>query len=148
MYITGPINSLSFKIRQVVLDIYPSPFPSTTLHYYRLSPYLSSLLATTTIPPVLLRLATRNHCQSSARACVCMCIYIVCTCVCNKSTFVTKRAGKEIRFYCVLRLPVAKRGVGIWTMKTVAMIVVVVVVVKKGCQFRIFVNSIVKLLYV
>jgi len=101
MYITGPINSLSFKIRQVVLDIYPSPFPSTTLHYYRLFPYLSSLLATTAIPPVRLRLAIRNHYQSFARVCVCTCVYIVCTCVCNKSTFVTKRWQGNSILLCI-----------------------------------------------
>jgi len=97
MYITGPINSLSFKIRQVVLDIYPSPFPSTTLRYYRLSLYLSSLLATTAMPPVRLRLATRNHCQSFA----CVCVYLVCTCVCNKSTFVTKRGQGNSILLCI-----------------------------------------------
>lgn len=107
--ITGPINSLSFKIRhQVVLDIYPSPFPpSTTLrhrhHHHRLSPYLSSLLASasqlaTTVNPLRVRICDY--------VCVCVCIVLrgrVCEYVCarNKSTFVTKRGQGNSILLCI-----------------------------------------------
>lgn len=92
--ITGPINSLSCKIRQVVLDIYPSPFPSTTPHRrHHPSPHLSPLLSA----------CTRRRSQPLS-------ILYGRACVCVTKAHSWRNAGRKIRFYCVLRLPVAKRG--------------------------------------